>query len=247
MQQLSTVQLPKEAANLVLNGAKDQEHAQQPLTVGGLAQAMRAVVDTHAGEAASLTMVKATKAGDGKTLLSEVMQDTGTTQSPLLQEQQSAQNFNHDNTDQRNPASLTALHELLSDVDASGLGVRYGTLPALINGELVELELVLFKQRQTETGVEPIKRLVMSIHTQSMGTVWVSAESLNQRLLVNISAQTVEHAEALGSYAHDVKALAERLGWAVESVAYEVKPLGTSLAKKVMEHSIRQGVIDHVW
>jgi len=246
LRQLMTLQL-NEGTEAVKN-AVAQKEIEPVLTVGDLAQAMRSVVDMHAGEIANVVNLRETR-GMGLSVDTSSPDVDAMQSSPMLlmAEQQSTGGANQDEGDSRKPITTSALHDLLSDVDTTGLGVRYGTLPVLINGELVELELVMFKHRQKETGAEPVKRLVMSIHTQSMGTVSISAESLDQRLLLNISAPTVEHAETLGAYAQDVKTLAQRFGWTVNSVAYDVKPHGVTLARKVMEHSVRQGAIDHVW
>jgi hypothetical protein len=248
LQQLYAQQTIKVMPSLMSAAAVQQasKETDSTLTVAGLAQALRSVIEIHAGEMMH-SAAAPEKTLDASNSISNLASDNTINSGALAEQVRAADDAIKDNDTNRKPANITALHDLLSDVDANGLGVRYGTLPVLINGELVELELVMFKQRQKETDAHPVQRLVMSIHTQSLGTVSITAEALNQRLLVNISAETTDHAETLGTYARDVRALAERFGWAVESVAYEVKTQSAKLSQRVMEQSIRQGVIDHVW
>lgn len=137
--------------------------------------------------------------------------------------------------------------QLLNDIDADGMGVRYGTLPVLIDGQLVELELVMFQHRPRDAVAEPLRRLVMSVHTSTLGTVQITAEALSNRLMINISGESVEHAEALAAYADEVKELVTNFGWSLDSVGYEVRTQGGRLAQRVIEHGVRQGVIDNVW
>jgi len=242
LHQLYATQFPR----ITSDRARDLTDAvQQESTIANLAQSLRAAVESHSAEKSGIAGTQVRMQHDvdlAATLNAAATADIMTSPPAVTTDSGSTADHGEGRRD-----GSSALHELLSDVDVNGLGVRYGMLPVLINGELVELELVMFKHRQKEGDAEPIKRLMMSIHTEAMGTVSISAEALNSRLLVNISASSVEHAETLGAYSQDVKALAERFGWAVESVAYEVKPQSVTLARRVIEHSIRQGVIDHVW
>jgi len=139
------------------------------------------------------------------------------------------------------------LLELMNDADAIGNGVRYGTVPVLVDGKLIELELVMFQHRQADNGNEPIRRLTMSINTSTLGTVSITAEGLNNRLLVNISADSTDHVEALGGYASEVRELAARFGWNVDTLTYQVQSKSQTLARRVVEYVVRQGAIDHVW
>ena len=252
LQQLYAVQTAPATAMASVPATPDlqqnNKEAASTLTVADLAQAMRTVVEIHAGEMMASVAAAAKKTETNVT--TAVVSDLDEVNASSLTMQMHGTDVddveqNGDNN--RKPASISALHDLLSDVDANGLGVRYGTLPVLINGQLVELELMLVKHRPKETDAEPVKRLVMSIHTQGLGTVSITAEALNEHLLINISAEKTEYAETLGNYANDVRALAERFGWSLQSVAYDVKTHSAKLAQRVMEHSIRQGVIDHVW
>lgn len=215
-------------------------------SIADLAQSLRWPVDPRTGEVVSLATVRQRDLSQPEAANNVSVESDVQINLTVPAHAETSGGSAEDQQGNRQPEAF-ALHQILNDVDANGLGVRYGTLPVLVNGELVELELVMFRHQQKQGDVEPIKRLVMSIHTQSMGTIAISAEALNQRLLVNISSSSVEHAETLGAYSEDVKQLAERFGWIVDSVAYEVRPHSKTLARRVMEHSVRQGVIDHVW
>ena len=139
------------------------------------------------------------------------------------------------------------IFQLLNDLDTEGMGVRYGTLPVLIDGRLVELELVMFHQPPRDSLAAPLRRLVMSVHTNTLGTVQIAAEALNHRLMIKISSESLEHTEALATYVDEVSDLVRRFGWSLESVGYEVRTEGGRLAQRVIEHGVRQGVIDNVW
>lgn len=208
-------------------------------TVAGLAQLMRQVLQDGPGT----TQVSADKpdsfADNDVATEADVLQQADP--EAVVLSQSHPQNSNADEQPQHR------ILQLLNDVDSESMGVRYGTLPVLIDGRLVELELVLFQHRPRDAVVEPIRRLVMSIHTNTLGTVQIAAEALNNRLMIKISGESVEHTEALAVYVDEVSELVKKFGWALDSVGYEVRTQGGRLAQRVIEHGVRQGVIDNVW
>src|SRR5688572_7776431 len=63
--------------------------------------------------------------------------------------------------------------QLLNLQDEGSVAWRYGTLPLLVGGRLIELDLVLFRERDSHAARGGLKRLVMTLDTTHLGRVHV--------------------------------------------------------------------------
>jgi hypothetical protein len=132
---------------------------------------------------------------------------------------------------------------LLNIQNDGSVAYRYGTLPVMVAGQLVELDLVLFQQRPSQAATTQIRRLVMTLDTQSFGSLQVEARALDNRLAITFTGQSPEAAADLASYSGEVRQLASRLGWNVEAVGYEYGRTGRA-ARQIIDHVLSEGTVD---
>jgi hypothetical protein len=125
---------------------------------------------------------------------------------------------------------------LLNAPDDSSVSYRYGVLPVLIADQLVELDVVHFRERRRDDASAGNRRLVMTFSTSNLGRVEVVARALSERLAISIATDSPQARDLLAAGASDVRALAERLGWNVESVSYEIAADTNRAARHVIDH-----------
>jgi hypothetical protein len=135
-------------------------------------------------------------------------------------------------------------HSLLNSHDGGAVAYRYGSLPVLVSGQLMELELVLFQQRQPQAGETHLRRLVMTLDTETLGPLQIEARALNDRLMIRFTGQSAEAAAQLAPYGRDVEELAARLGWTVDGVEYEYTHGPARAASQIIRHVLAAGTVD---
>jgi hypothetical protein len=134
--------------------------------------------------------------------------------------------------------------ELLNRADGGHVSYRYGQLPLLVHGRLVEVDLALFQDRQGALVRHPLQRMVMSIQTQSMGLVKVSVEVAGDRLSIAFGCESSSAAAALATDEVAVRQAVGELGWGVESLRYDTGDSSRRAAAEVVDHVLRQGSVD---
>jgi len=133
---------------------------------------------------------------------------------------------------------------LLNLQDEGSVSWRYGTLPLLVGGQLIELDLVMFRERESHATRGSLRRLVMTLDTTHFGRVHVEARAVDSRLMVRLSAATPEAVDVMSAYGADVRAAIEQLGWAVDEIRYEVQPEAARAAHEVVKHVLSTGSVD---
>lgn len=125
---------------------------------------------------------------------------------------------------------------LLNEQDGGSVAYHYGTLPVLIGDQLVELDLVYFRERARPERDSNTRRLVMTFKTERLGRVQVVAQALAERLSMEITAESSESSAALAAHESEVKDLLTRLGWTVDAVRYELDTSPRRAAGHVIAH-----------
>jgi hypothetical protein len=136
-------------------------------------------------------------------------------------------------------------HELLNVPLGAGVARHYGTVPVLVSGQLVELQLVAFQHRETAREQTPIRRLFMTRTTPALGRLQIAAQAQGNRLSVTFTSESARATEALSGHASQVRELVGRLGWQVDSVVYGVgQPTGA--AQIAMTHALLDHTMDQL-
>jgi hypothetical protein len=133
---------------------------------------------------------------------------------------------------------------LLNLQDEGSVAWRYGTLPLLVGGQLVELDLVMFREREPQAARGGLRRLVMTLDTTHFGRVRVEARAVDSRLIVRLSAATADAIDTLSAYGSDVRGALEQLGWSVDDVRYEIDAPNAGAAHAVVQHVLSSGTVD---
>jgi hypothetical protein len=113
-----------------------------------------------------------------------------------------------------------------------------------VAGQLIELDLVMFREREQHAARGGLKRLVMTLDTTHFGRVRVEARALDNRLIVKLQAPTADAVEMMSAYGGEVRTAIEQLGWQVDEVAYELSTTSGSAARAVIDHVLSTGSVD---
>jgi hypothetical protein len=133
---------------------------------------------------------------------------------------------------------------LLNLQDEGSVAWRYGTLPLLVGGRLVELDLVMFQEREQKGARGGLRRLVMTLDTTHFGRVHVEARAVDSRIIVTMSAANADAVEVLSSYGEDVRTAISQLGWAVDEVRYQLEAPHAGPAHEIVRHVLSAGTVD---
>jgi Flagellar hook-length control protein FliK len=136
--------------------------------------------------------------------------------------------------------------QLLNEQDGGSIAYRYGTLPLLIAGQLVELDLVYFHERTRSERSANLRRLVMTFKTERLGRVQVVAQALAEHLSIEIASDSRQANAALAAHEEEIKDLLTQLGWNVDGVEYELDPDPRRAASHVIAHVLNSDRLDRL-
>ncbi len=134
--------------------------------------------------------------------------------------------------------------QLLNQQDDGSVGHRYGCLPLLVNGRLVELDVALFQQRAPESAGRGVRRLVLLLRSPVLGEVGVTVQAVDDRLSVGIEAADAAACARLGTSAAGLRDLLSGLGWHVDALSIGVRDAAVSPAGQIVEHTLSLGTIN---
>ena len=125
---------------------------------------------------------------------------------------------------------------------------RVGTLPLLIGGRLVEVDVALFEQdaRQAKPGEQRSRHLVFVLNTEGFGRVEVSARLVNSHVRVRFASDRDATLDSLAGRQEELRRQLTQLGWVVDEIAYEPKAGedANPVYRAVVDHLVTQGSLD---
>ncbi|HEU4653035.1 MAG TPA: flagellar hook-length control protein FliK [Steroidobacteraceae bacterium] len=139
--------------------------------------------------------------------------------------------FANDDQDARRSA-----RELLNVQDDGSVTYAYGVLPLMIGDQLVELDLAYFRERRDTQATDGMRRMVMTFSTRNLGRIEVLAQSIGDRLAIDMKTDAAASSDVLASHAEQVRDLVARLGWQIDSVSYSFNPNGLRAARHIVDH-----------
>lgn len=142
------------------------------------------------------------------------------------------------------PGDSELAARLLNEQDEGSMAYSYGTVPLLIADQLIELDVVLFRERGKQGTQTAVRRLVMTLRTQTLGCVEVMAQAVGSRLTIALTAQSAGASDSLAQHADEVRELIGRLGWQVESIRYDVDAERARAADHIVRHVLSAGTVD---
>jgi hypothetical protein len=155
---------------------------------------------------------------------------------PIAEQMLTALQADASGSDRDEDARRELAQRLLNEQDEGSVAYRFGILPVLIDDQLLELDLVHFRERRREEGTAGMRRLVMTFSTPSLGRVEVLAQALGDRLTIGIRTDSTTSREALAARGEEVRELVARMGWNVEAVSYEYQADVGRAARHVLTH-----------
>jgi hypothetical protein len=125
---------------------------------------------------------------------------------------------------------------------------RVGTLPLLLGGRLVEVDVALFEQdaRQSRQGEPRARHLVFVLDTQTLGGVEVSARLVDSRLRVRFAADRDATLELLAGRREELSRQLGELGFTVDEITYETRQDAAQnpAYRAVADYVVAQGSLD---
>jgi hypothetical protein len=148
------------------------------------------------------------------------------------------------------------LARLILNVQSGGtIAHRVGTLPLIVDGRLVELDVALFEQpveRNAGDGgagnATPALRhrqLVFAVTTERLGRVEVRATTAGTHMRVEINTENSDSSQALARHAARLSTDLETVGWQIDELAYRTTTPAASgmVPRTVREHLSAPGSI----
>lgn len=132
--------------------------------------------------------------------------------------------------------------ELLGLSDGGALSYRYATLPLLVAGRLIELDMALFQQTSS-ASVSP-RRLMASLNTDRLGTVRIVAESLRSSLSITLTSTSERGVAVLTTTLGTLRERLRGLGWQVDSMRCEFATDISSAGREIIDHVLSTGSLD---
>jgi hypothetical protein len=152
--------------------------------------------------------------------------------------------FGESLADSLSPGDRELAERLLNEQDEGSMAYSYGTVPLLIADQLIELDVVMFRERNKQDAQTAVRRLVMTLRTQTLGRVEVMAQAVGQRLTIALTAESASASDSLAQHADEVRELIGRLGWQVESIRYDVDGERARAADHIVRHVLSAGTVD---
>lgn len=134
--------------------------------------------------------------------------------------------------------------ELLSLSDGGALQYRYATVPLLVGGRLMELDMALFQQRSPMPAMGAPRRLVMSLRTSNLGAVRIVAQSLGANLKVSLASDDQRGVALLSAAMSPMRERLAALGWQVDAVRCELASDIASAGRDIVDHVLSSGSLD---
>jgi hypothetical protein len=116
------------------------------------------------------------------------------------------------------------------------------TLPFIVDGRLVELDVALFQQEKNADhgGALPHGRVVIALNTDHLGRVQIVATLVGDHVHLNLTSDDGGAAEYMAGNAPALRAQVQADGWVVDGIRYGVDEPGnpSAVLRTVLEHVV---------
>jgi hypothetical protein len=127
------------------------------------------------------------------------------------------------------PAPQTLAERLLNLPTEGALPHRVSTIPFLIDGELLELNIAFVDDRGSHKQQSPVahRRLVISLSTAQLGGLALDASLTGQHLRLKIGADSAASLDTLSAYAGDLSKDMQAAGFQISELEYALNTTET--------------------
>jgi hypothetical protein len=114
------------------------------------------------------------------------------------------------------------------------------TIPLIVDGRLVELDVAMFGEPRDGAGAMPHGRVVIELDTEHLGHLHIDAKLVGNHIHVGIASDAADAADFIAQHAPVLRSRIEADGWSVDGLRYEVRARDglSGVAKIVMEHRV---------
>jgi hypothetical protein len=170
-------------------------------------------------------------AADSSGLSGAIPDSTGRGQANLFSDDESRRN------------AQSALADRLLNAQTGGVvSHRYGLLPLLVGGRLVELSFALFEQRRAASQPQGLqhRQVHFSIQTQQLGQVDVLARITGGHVRLQINTGSDSSTSQAAQYVNSLEGALLEGGWNVDEVAYgtQADNQHNAAVRSVVEHVV---------
>jgi hypothetical protein len=126
---------------------------------------------------------------------------------------------------------------------------RANTIPLLVNGRLVELNIAVFEQREgpQPAGAAKHRQLSFSLHSEQLGHVEAHLLLTGEHMKMTLCADRDATSEWLAAYSPDLLGQLKADGWQVDELHYRTKPAApATVAHTVLQHVISQDSVSRL-
>lgn len=127
---------------------------------------------------------------------------------------------------------------------------RMGTIPLLVAGRLVEVEIALFEERPNRGTKSELqhRQLVFSLRSDTFGPMEIAARMAGDRVRLRVATEDETKTGMLAAHMQHLKDLLAEQGWVVDEIAYATqRPDGSSAgARAVIDHVISADSLNRV-
>jgi hypothetical protein len=152
----------------------------------------------------------------------------------------------------RDGADYDLARWILNAQTGGAIAHRIGTLPLLLDGELVELDVALFEQAsggdaKEEQGIKH-RELVFALNTEALGRIEIRSRLAGDHMRVEIVTGNSDTTQFMSVHAGRLAADLEATGWHVDELRYETRTTGAQSAvmQSLVEHVISPGSVSRL-
>jgi hypothetical protein len=139
-------------------------------------------------------------------------------------------------------ASNRLAHWVLNAQTGGSVMHRLGTLPLLLGGRLIEVDVAMFEQRRdaVQKTQAQHRQLVFTLQTEHLGRVEVVARVVGDRVRVSVATDDEKNTAVAASHVQALKTSLAEAGWMTDEVSYETRTVDerTGAVSSVIEHVI---------
>jgi hypothetical protein len=142
----------------------------------------------------------------------------------------------------RRDAQDALAHHLLNAQTGGVVSHRWGLLPLMVGGRLVELSFALFEQRRPPEQLQGLqhRQVQFSIRTQRLGQVDVVARITGEHVRLHITTGSDTGTSQAARHADSLEGALLESGWRVDEVAYDTHAENprNAVVRSVIEHVV---------
>jgi len=114
------------------------------------------------------------------------------------------------------------------------------TIPLIVDGHLVELDIAMFGEPRGGAGAMPHGRVVIELDTEHLGHLHIDANLVGSHVQVGIASDNPDAADFIAQHAGVLRSRIQDDGWSVDGLRYEVRERGAvnGVARIVLEHRV---------